>query len=178
MLLNFRMCPYFNLLTPTIPLSLVLVSATVSPDTTLSVKKGRLKRMLPTCQANIVDMSATDRDVCCLGGVANRHKPRHCQPSIASSYSHADNDKYLFQQRKQRTQVGCKSSVLHPTCVVQRALGCSSQVGHKTKSRAKPCLVHTKVRPALPTTTLIPYHTIRHQPSILGVPSKIRNYYG
>ena len=36
--------------------------------------------MLPTCQADIVDMSATDTNVCCLGGVADRHKSRHCQP--------------------------------------------------------------------------------------------------
>ena len=37
--------------------------------------------MLPTCWANIVDMSATNRNVCRLGDVANRHKYRHCQPS-------------------------------------------------------------------------------------------------
>ncbi len=51
------------------------------PDTTLSArKKGRLKRMSPTCWADIFDMSATDTNVCRLGGVADRHKSRHCQP--------------------------------------------------------------------------------------------------
>ncbi len=44
-------------------------------------KKGRLKRMSPTCWADIVDMMlATDTNVCRLGGVADRHKSRHCQP--------------------------------------------------------------------------------------------------
>ena len=42
-------------------------------------KKGQLNRMSPTCRANIHNMSATD--VCRLGGVADRHKSRHCQPS-------------------------------------------------------------------------------------------------
>ena len=45
-------------------------------------KKGRLKRMAPTCQADIVDMFATDTNVCRLGGVADRHKSWHCQPRI------------------------------------------------------------------------------------------------
>ena len=43
-------------------------------------KKGQLNRMSPTCRANIHNMSATD--VCRLGGVADRHKSRHCQPSL------------------------------------------------------------------------------------------------
>ena len=37
--------------------------------------------MLPMCRANIVDMLATDINVCHLGGVADRHKSRHYQPS-------------------------------------------------------------------------------------------------
>ncbi len=43
-------------------------------------KMGRLNRMSPTCRPNIVNMSATDTNVCRLGGVAYRHKSRHCQP--------------------------------------------------------------------------------------------------
>ncbi len=38
--------------------------------------------MLPTWWADIVDMSATDKNVCCLRGGANRHKSRHCQPRV------------------------------------------------------------------------------------------------
>jgi hypothetical protein len=38
--------------------------------------------MSPTCRANIVGMSAKDTNVCRLGDVADRHKSRHCQPSI------------------------------------------------------------------------------------------------
>jgi hypothetical protein len=34
-----------------------------------------------TCWADIRDMSATDKNVCRLGGGADRHKSRHCQPS-------------------------------------------------------------------------------------------------
>ncbi len=37
--------------------------------------------MLHTCQANIFDMLAKDANVCCLGGVADRHKSQHSQPS-------------------------------------------------------------------------------------------------
>jgi hypothetical protein len=32
------------------------------------------------CPADICDMSATDKNVCRLGGGADRHKFRHCQP--------------------------------------------------------------------------------------------------
>jgi hypothetical protein len=39
-------------------------------------------RMLPTCWADIVDMSVTDTNVCPLGGVANRHKSRLYQPRL------------------------------------------------------------------------------------------------
>jgi hypothetical protein len=37
--------------------------------------------MLLTCQADIVNMLATDKNVCCLRGGADRHKSQHCQPS-------------------------------------------------------------------------------------------------
>ena len=42
----------------------------------------RVKRMSPTCRADIGDMSATDTNVCRLGGVADRYKSQHCQPSL------------------------------------------------------------------------------------------------
>jgi hypothetical protein len=45
-----------------------------------SLNIGRHNRMSPRCQADIVDMSATDKNVCRLRGGANRHKSRHCQP--------------------------------------------------------------------------------------------------
>jgi hypothetical protein len=89
-LLNFLTCPYFNLLTCYTTI-LVLVSATVSPDTTLSAKKGRLNRMPPMCQANIANMLATDRNVCHFGGVANRHKSRHCQPKQQTAITYSRN---------------------------------------------------------------------------------------
>jgi hypothetical protein len=41
---------------------------------------GGQNRMLPMCWADIRDMLATDKNVCCLGGGADRHKSRHCQP--------------------------------------------------------------------------------------------------
>jgi hypothetical protein len=41
--------------------------------------------MLPTCRANIVNIMATDTNVCRLGGVAARHKSQHCQPSSSAS---------------------------------------------------------------------------------------------
>jgi hypothetical protein len=50
-------------------------------------KKGRLKRMSPTCRADIVKMLATDTNVCRLGGVANRHKSQHCQPSSRPQFA-------------------------------------------------------------------------------------------
>jgi hypothetical protein len=34
------------------------------------------------CWADIRDMLATDKNVCRLGGGADRHKSRHCQPSF------------------------------------------------------------------------------------------------
>ncbi len=37
--------------------------------------------MSRTCRGDIHDMLATDTNVCCLGGVAGKHKYRHCQPS-------------------------------------------------------------------------------------------------
>jgi hypothetical protein len=43
-----------------------------------SLKIGRHNRMLPTCR--VVFMSATDKNVCCLRGGADRYKSRHCQP--------------------------------------------------------------------------------------------------
>jgi hypothetical protein len=46
-----------------------------------SWKIGRHIRMLPTCRDDISDMSATDKNVCHLRGVADRHICRHCQPS-------------------------------------------------------------------------------------------------
>ena len=74
-LLNFWPYPYVNFyLLYLLLLLLVLVLATVSPDTTLSAKKlGRHNRMLLMCRAVILDMSATDTNVCRLGGVADRH---------------------------------------------------------------------------------------------------------
>ena len=42
---------------------------------------GRHNRMLAMCRANIRSMSVTDKNVCRLGGGADRHKSRHCQPS-------------------------------------------------------------------------------------------------
>jgi hypothetical protein len=45
-------------------------------------KIGRPNRMSLTCRADIVNMSATDTTVCCLGGVAGRHKSRLYQPSL------------------------------------------------------------------------------------------------
>jgi hypothetical protein len=36
--------------------------------------------MPPTCWADIHNMSATDKNVCHLGGGTNRHKSQHCQP--------------------------------------------------------------------------------------------------
>ena len=47
-------------------------------------KKDQPNRISPTCRANIVDMLATDTNVCRLGGVADRHKPRHYQPRCES----------------------------------------------------------------------------------------------
>ena len=38
--------------------------------------------MSPTCRDDISDMSATEKNVCRLRGVANRHICRHCQPRI------------------------------------------------------------------------------------------------
>jgi hypothetical protein len=46
-----------------------------------SLKIGRHNRMLPMCRADIVNMSATDKNVYPLRGGADRHKSRHCQPS-------------------------------------------------------------------------------------------------
>ena len=46
-----------------------------------SQKNGRHNRMLPTCWDDISDMSATDKNVCHLRGVADRHICQHCQPS-------------------------------------------------------------------------------------------------
>jgi hypothetical protein len=51
-----------------------------------SRKIGRHNRMSPTCRDDISDMSATDKNVCRLRGVADRHICRHCQPS--STYNH------------------------------------------------------------------------------------------
>ena len=48
------------------------------------VGKKKLNRMLPACRPDIVDMSATDTNVCPLGGVADRHTSRHYQPSPSS----------------------------------------------------------------------------------------------
>ncbi len=39
--------------------------------------------MSPTCRPTCRNMSATDTNVCRLGGVADRHKSRHYQPSPA-----------------------------------------------------------------------------------------------
>ena len=41
--------------------------------------------MLLMCRADILDMSATDTNVCRLGGVADRNKSQHCQPSPATA---------------------------------------------------------------------------------------------
>jgi hypothetical protein len=46
-----------------------------------SQKIGRHNRMLSTCRDDISDKSATDKNVCCLRGVADRHICPHCQPS-------------------------------------------------------------------------------------------------
>jgi hypothetical protein len=46
-----------------------------------SQKIGRHNRMSLTCRDDISDMSATDKSVCHLRGVADRHICRHCQPS-------------------------------------------------------------------------------------------------
>ncbi len=48
-----------------------------------SLKIGQHNRMSPTCRADIVDMLATDKNVCRLRGGADRHKSRHCQPRFA-----------------------------------------------------------------------------------------------
>ncbi len=50
-----------------------------------SQKKERHKRMSPTCRDDISDMSATDKNVCRLRGVADRHICRHCQPRSTHS---------------------------------------------------------------------------------------------
>ena len=34
------------------------------------------------CRADILDMSATDKNICHLGSGADRHICQHCQPSI------------------------------------------------------------------------------------------------
>jgi hypothetical protein len=44
--------------------------------------------MLPTCWDNIFDMSATDKNVCCLRGEDDRHKSRHCQPRRGGEERH------------------------------------------------------------------------------------------
>ena len=41
---------------------------------TNSQKIGRHDRLLQTCRAKTRDMSATDKNICCLGGGADRHK--------------------------------------------------------------------------------------------------------
>ncbi len=46
-----------------------------------SLKIGRHNRMSLTCRADIVDMLATEKNVCHLRGGADRHKSQHCQPS-------------------------------------------------------------------------------------------------
>jgi hypothetical protein len=58
------------------------VRDTIPPTQFCRQKMGRLNRMSPTCQPDIVDMSGTDTNVCRLGGVADRHKSRHCKPSF------------------------------------------------------------------------------------------------
>jgi hypothetical protein len=47
-----------------------------------SLQIGRHNRMSLTCRDDISDMSATDKNVCRLRGVADRHICRHCQPSL------------------------------------------------------------------------------------------------
>jgi hypothetical protein len=47
-----------------------------------SRKIGRHNRMSPTCRDDISDMSVTDKNVCRLRGVADRHICRHCQPRM------------------------------------------------------------------------------------------------
>ncbi len=52
-----------------------------------SLKIGQHNRMSPTCWSDIVDMSATDKNVCRLRGGADRHKSRYCQPSLQVDHS-------------------------------------------------------------------------------------------
>ena len=73
-LLNFWTCPYFNLPTFYTTITSTCVGDSLPRHDFVSKKKGRLNRMLPTCWAGIVDMLATDRNVCRLGGVADRHE--------------------------------------------------------------------------------------------------------
>jgi hypothetical protein len=54
------------------------VSNKIPRHDTDSQNIGRHNRMLPTCRADIRDMSATDENVCHLGGGADRHQSQNC----------------------------------------------------------------------------------------------------
>ncbi len=72
--LNFWSCPYLTYL-PAIPtITSTCVGNSLPRHCFVGEKKGRLNRMSPTCWANILDMTATDTNVCLLGGVDDRHK--------------------------------------------------------------------------------------------------------
>ena len=52
-----------------------------------SQKNGRHNIMSPTCRDDISNMSATDKNVCRLRGVADRHICQHCQPRVVVNSS-------------------------------------------------------------------------------------------
>ena len=76
--------------------------------------------MSPTCWDDISDMSATDKNVCRLRGVADRHICRHCQPSPSSGDArgivpaHRDGHRYVQQS----------GYILHLCFVCCRPSGC------------------------------------------------------
>jgi hypothetical protein len=72
-----------------------------------SRKIGRHNRMSPMCRDDISDMSATDKCVCRLRGVADRHICRHCQPSekvdwFTPSGSDYIKNHFIYNGRKQK----------------------------------------------------------------------------
>jgi hypothetical protein len=96
--------------------------------------------MSPTCRDNISNMSATDKNVCRLRGVADRHICRHCQPSpllavLMALAIHHCNTKHIARWRTSWATLdatGCRHRATIRTVSPRRPPG-SSVLAHTTK---------------------------------------------
>ena len=106
-----------------------------NPD---SQKNCRHNRMLPTCRDDISDMSVTDKNVCRLRGVADRHICQHCQPRTYP---------YPLPHLPALPQTPCR-----PATHCDVAFHCDLYASHRDPATDSPSIVPS---PPLPSPTAI-----------------------